>query len=103
MAHLKRRRIVQFGGLAPNGFDDLRTTVAGVHAPESRGSIEDLTAVVRGVVHSLGLDQHARGLLELAIRGEGHPEGVEIESGCRGHGVGDLSEKGRVAEAPAVT
>ena len=56
--------------------------------PEVPGpAIEDLTAVVRGVVHPFGLDQQARGLLELAIRGEGHPKGVEVEGGGRGHEV----------------
>ena len=48
-------------------------TVAGVHAPQPGGSVEDLTAVGSGVVHVLRGDEHPRRALERAVRGEGHP------------------------------
>ncbi|KEO60456.1 hypothetical protein DT23_02925 [Thioclava indica] len=43
--------------------------------------------------------EHARGLLELAVRGEGHPKGVQVIGGLaiKGH---EISPVGRPGAAP---
>ena len=78
MAHLEGRREVELGGLLLDRLDDLRPAVAGVDAPQAGGAVEDLAAVGGRVVHVLGGHEHARRLLELAVRRERHPERAEI-------------------------
>ena len=84
VAHLEGRGVVELLGLARDCLADPRAAVAGVAAPQSGGSVEDLPAVVAAVVHALGGDQHARRLLELPVRGERHPEGFEVVGGGTG-------------------
>ena len=62
----------------PQHGDDRLAAVAGINAPETGGAVEHFAAVGRGVVHVLGLGQHARGALELAVGCEGQPQGFEI-------------------------
>ena len=74
MSHLERRRVVHDAGLLANRRGDRFAAVAGVHAPEAGGAVENLAAVGRGVVHVFRGDEHARRALERAVRGEGHPQ-----------------------------
>ncbi|MNL18064.1 hypothetical protein D3C87_1391940 [compost metagenome] len=100
MAHLERWRVVQRGSLPRDGIDDFLAAMAGGHAPEAGTAVQDLAAVVGGVVHAAGRGQQARGGLVLAIGGERHPQGIHIgdhglggvhtfssESGCGGRGA----------------
>ena len=51
--------------------------------------IEHLAAVMGGVIHVLGADEHARLLLELAVCRKRHPEGAKVVRGIEaiGHAV----------------
>ena len=77
VAHLERRRVVHDFELPRDRLGDLAAAVTGVHAPQARGAVEDLPAVRRLVVHARRARQHARLGLELAVRRERHPVGVE--------------------------
>jgi hypothetical protein len=81
MAHLKGRRIIEFGCLVLNRFGDLRAAVAGIHAPQACGAIQNLSAIGSGVIHVLGGHQHARRLLELPVGRKRHPKGGEVIGG----------------------
>src|SRR3954466_13766884 len=72
--HLESRREVHFRRLALDRLDDLRPAMPRVHTPQAGARVEDLTALGRPVVHALGTDEEPRRLLELAVRGERHPE-----------------------------
>ena len=88
VAHLEGGGIVQFRRLLLDRFDDFRTAVTGVAAPQACGAVQHLPPVAGGVMHVLGRDEHPRVLLELAVRGKGHPERVEVIRGVavKGHG-----------------
>src|SRR6185437_13150947 len=77
MAELERRRVIERSRLLPNGGGNLITAMTGVDTPQSGRTIEDLAAVIRGVVHVLGRDEHPWRALERTICGERHPELVE--------------------------
>ena len=79
MPHVESGRVIHRSGLLLDGLDDFGTAVPGVHAPQAGGAVEHLAAIVGDIVHVLGADQQARRRLERAIRGEGHPKGVEGE------------------------
>ena len=78
VAHLESRRVVQLAHLRGNRLDDLLSAVAGVDAPQASGAVHHLAAIVGAIIHALGADQHARGLLELPVCRERHPEGFEV-------------------------
>src|SRR5262245_46281703 len=78
MAELKRRRVVQRGRLALDGFDDRLAIVAGIRAPKASGAVEQPASVAGDVMHVLGADDHPWPLLEGAVRGKRHPIGFEI-------------------------
>ena len=77
MAHLEGRGEIEIGDLVRDGFADLPAAMAGIAAPEARGAVQDLAAVLGGVMHAAGAGEQARRLLELPVRGERHPESVE--------------------------
>ena len=79
MADLEGHRVVQLGGLALHGGDHVRMAVPRVHAPQTRGPIEQLAAILGAVVHAAGAGDQARRLAKPAIGSEGHPVGVQIE------------------------
>ncbi len=60
----------------------------GVAAPHAGGAVEYLAAVVAGIMHALGANQQTGPRLELAVRGERHPEGFEIVRHPDGGGIG---------------
>ena len=78
VTHLERRREVQLPRLAADRLGDLRSRVAGVDAPQACGTVEDLAPFGGPEVHAAGAREHARRLLELAVRRERHPVGVEV-------------------------
>ena len=89
VAHLEHRREIHLGDLAADGLGNLATSVAGVHAPQSRRPVEHLPALGRPVVHALGFREQAGLGLELPVRRERHPEGFElgaVERVLGGHG-----------------
>ena len=88
MAHLEGRRIIHLGGLALDGLCDPGPAMARVAAPQPRRPVEDLPPVGGGVMHPLGLHEHPRRLLELAVRGKRHPEGAQVVGGRGGGGRG---------------
>ena len=77
VAHLEGGREVHGVDLARDRVGDGLAAMAGVHAPQARGRVEDLSALGRPVMHALGARQQPRVLLELPVGGEGHPEGVQ--------------------------
>ena len=78
VAHLEPRGVIEAADLLAHGLDDFRVRVAGVAAPQARGSVEDPAAILGRVVHPLRRDDHARRGLELPVRGERHPLGFDI-------------------------
>jgi hypothetical protein len=74
-----RRAVVERSGLPGDRLDDPGPAVTGVHAPERRHRVHDLPAVRGGVVHVLCADHESRRLFERAVRGERHPERLEVE------------------------
>ena len=82
MAHLERRRIIHTRYLFLDRLDDRRAAMAGIHAPQPRGRIEDLPAVDGCVVHVLGADENSRGAFlnwRFAVNG--------IQNGSRSFGT----------------
>jgi hypothetical protein len=55
--HLKGRPVVERLELRGNGLGDLAPRVPGVHAPQSRNSIEYLPAIGGPVVHAARADE----------------------------------------------
>ena len=91
MTELERGCEIEFRGLRLDGLDDGLAVVAGIGAPEARGAVHHGAPVRRVVEHVLGPRDHARALLERAVRRIRHPEGFEIvrDVGLRGEsGVG---------------
>ncbi len=78
VAHLERRRVVQGLHLAGDRVRDLLAAMAGSDAPQAGATVEDLAAVMRGVIHAAGGVEQARGRLVLAVGGKRHPQGIEI-------------------------
>jgi len=87
MSHLERRRVVHDAGLFADGRGDRFAAMAGVHAPEAGGAVEDLSAVSGGIVHVFRGDEHARRALERAVRGKGHPQLFERRQRADGGGA----------------
>lgn len=87
MPDLERGRIVERHELPLDGGGNLLATVAGVDAPQPGRTVNHLAAINRRVVHALRQSEQARGRLELPVRGEWHPEGVEAR------GVRDLMNR----------
>ena len=88
MAHLERWRVVHLVELLGDRRLDLLAAVAGVDTPQARRSVDDLAALRRPVVNTLGLGQHPWILLELPVRRERHEEGFEIVGDGLGIGRG---------------
>ena len=88
MAHLEGRGEVHRLHLPLHGLDDGLAAVAGIHAPEAGGRIEDAPAVAGDVMHALGTDDQARVRLEAPVRRERHEERFEIVGVCVGERSG---------------
>jgi hypothetical protein len=54
MPHLKGRRIVELPNLLSDRFNNFRTGMASIAAPEASGPVEDGATVIRPVMHVLG-------------------------------------------------
>jgi hypothetical protein len=78
ITELERRHIVDDRRLVLDRGRDRLAPVTGVGAPHAGRSVDQLAAVGCEVVHVLGAGEHARRLLEGAVRGERHPESGEI-------------------------
>ncbi|MNN49256.1 hypothetical protein D3C81_1637710 [compost metagenome] len=74
MADLEQRRVIHGRCLLLYCFGDPGMCMTCIDAPQARGAIQDLPAVIAGVIHAGCGDQHARLRLELAIGGERHPQ-----------------------------
>src|SRR5215213_1259572 len=77
MPHLEARREVERRGGFLHGPHDRLAAVPGVHAPQSRRTVENSPAVDRRVVHPARRREHARRALERAVGRERHPELLE--------------------------
>lgn len=77
MAHLKGGRVIHGRKLVLDGGGDLLAAVAEIDAPQASRAIENLTAVIAGVIHALGARQQAGIGLELPVGGKWHPVAVE--------------------------
>ena len=87
MRHLERRREFHGAELLADSLGDFAATVAGIDAPQAGDGIEDLAPIGCPVVHAFGACEQTRLGLELAIRGERHPERFEVGGGRLGrHG-----------------
>jgi hypothetical protein len=73
MAELERRREIELRGLLLDGGDDRVAVVAGVAAPQARGTVENGAPVGRVVVHVLRARDEAGPLLEGAVGRERQP------------------------------
>jgi hypothetical protein len=82
VAHLERRCVVHHRNLFRDRLGDFLAAVARIDAPETGRGVEHLAAVGRPVVQALGARKEAGTCLELPVRGERHPEGVEIFRDC---------------------
>src|SRR5262249_55049827 len=72
MSHLEIAGEVELANLLAHSLDDLRPAMTGIHAPQSRGSVEDTSTVARGEIHALGADEQPRRFLVLPVRRERH-------------------------------
>ncbi len=88
MTHLKGGSVLHGAELLRDRFSDFAPSVPGIDAPQARDPVEHFASVGSPVVHALGACEQARIRLELPIRREGHPKGVEIAMGESG---GELS------------
>ena len=79
MAHLEGGRVVELRDLALHGLHDLRPAVAGVHAPHAGDPVDEPAAVAGAVVDALGGLHQPRGTLELPVRRERHPVGLQVQ------------------------
>lgn len=60
-----------------DGGGNLLAAVAGIDAPKSCRAVENLAAVIAGVIHALGTRQQPGIGLELAVGSKGHPIAIE--------------------------
>jgi hypothetical protein len=81
MAHVEGRREVHLRNLLLHRGDDLRPAMAGVDAPETGLTVEDLASLGRPVMHAFGANQEPRRLLELPVRRVRHPERRLLQGG----------------------
>src|SRR6185312_9882874 len=77
MSHLKRRCVIERLELMRDRVANLRPAVAGIDAPQARYRIQYLSPIGGVVVHPGCPREDTRLGLELAVRGERHPEGFE--------------------------
>jgi len=87
MAHLEGGCEIHERYLLLHCLNDLWMAVACVDAPQARSSIQNLTAVVSGVIHARCRSHQTRLGLVLAIGGERHPQVRGVESFCHEHGA----------------
>ena len=81
MAELKGRAVVEFQELAVDRIGDFRPAVARRYAEEAGRAVEDLFALVVAEEDASPVRAQARGRLELAVGGEGHPQVFEAVCG----------------------
>ena len=79
VVHLEAGRVVHGLGLLLDRVDDRAAAVACVDRPKPGDAIEHFAAVLGLIMHILGGHQQAGRGLELAIRGEGNPQRVEVQ------------------------
>ena len=78
VTHLEGGRVVEFRDLALNGLDDFPPAVAGVDGPQPGGAVKNPLSIRSPVVHPFGGLEQPGGTLELPIRRERKPAGLEI-------------------------
>src|ERR1041385_7768718 len=84
MAALETGRVVQLEQLAVHRLGDFRPAVASGRGEEARGTVEDLPAIRRPVIHALRPGDELGLGLEVAIGRERHPvtaEGDGLDGG----------------------
>ncbi|VTQ25430.1 Uncharacterised protein [Pseudomonas aeruginosa] len=87
MAVLEARRVVEGTELASHRLLDFLARVAGAAGPQAGQAVVDLATLVVGQPAAFGGDDDPRVLLEVAVGGEGHPVGAQVEfaGNRRGH------------------
>ena len=83
VAHLEGRCEIQRRNLLLHGINDALTAMAGVTAPETAGSIQNLPTVGALVIHAFGAGQKPGLMFELTVGREGHPERVHLLGSLR--------------------
>ena len=99
MGELEGRREVEFASLGLDCLDDRLTAMPGIGAPQPRRRIQHRRTVRLVIIHVLRAREHARFTLELAVRRERQPEGVEIVR-CRFGAHGSLRSGFSAIENP---
>jgi hypothetical protein len=79
MSKLKGGRIVQLSELAMHGGLDFMTGVSSPASPKPGQAVKNLATLLVIQPVAFGFDDQTRVLLELSVRGKGHPVGLEIE------------------------
>ena len=69
VAHVEGGGVVQLAHLLPDGSHDAGVTMADVDAPEPGDTVQDLLAVLGGVIHPSSGFQQQRVLLEIPVGG----------------------------------
>ena len=78
VAKLEGGREIHDGGLFLDGLHNFPPAMPGIAAPKAGGTVQNLPALRRIVIHALGAGEHARAVLEILIVRIGHPERVQI-------------------------
>lgn len=79
MSKLKGRGVVQLAKLTVHGCLDFMASVPGTASPKPGQAVKNLAAILVVQPVAFGFDDQARVLLEVPVRGKGHPVGLEIE------------------------
>ena len=78
VAKLEGGREIHDRRLLLDRLHNLSPAMPGITAPKARGTVQNLPALGRVVMHALSAREHARAVLEILIVGIGHPERVQI-------------------------
>jgi len=86
MAVLEARRVVEGAELLGHGLLDFLAVVPGATGPQAGQAVEHAAALVVDEVVAVGTDDQARVALEVAVGGERHPVGIQLELAGQGRG-----------------
>ncbi|MNP55975.1 hypothetical protein D3C76_1506640 [compost metagenome] len=98
MAVLEARGVVEGAELLRHGFLDFLARVTGAAGPQTGKAVVDTAALVVDQPAAFCGDDQARVALEVAVGGEGHPVGIQLELA----GEGKLGGLRHVHEWPRI-
>ncbi len=88
VAELEAGGVVEGAELLGHGFLDFLAGVTGTAGPQARQAVVDATALVIDQPTAFGGDDQAGIALEVAVGGEGHPVGIQLQLAGQGRGGG---------------